>query len=224
MQNLDSTQFVLNEEINNDEASKIQLIREQNLKDIVASSLLRRYIRSHDALLLQKAIELNPHNLRVNILLGNSFANLGNIQKALFYYNKVLQTDPCNADAHYGTGDAYRKMAQYDKAIKHYYLKMKYEYKPSFEVRNNLAWMLATHTKAEYYNPEKAILLAQQACRLTQYKNPELLDTLAVAYAASGQIQPAIKTAERALELAHSSGQSELAKEIEENMRLFKKD
>ncbi len=219
---LEPVQLVLNEKINGETSLQIQAIREQNLQNIAASSLLRRYISRCDVVLLHKAVQLNPNNVAVNIELGNYLANLGKALQAIPYYSTALQIDPCNADAHYGMGNALRKLAQDEKAIEHYLLKIKLEHKPSPDVRNNLAWMLATHKEAAYYDPEQALLFAKQACELTQYKKPALLDTVAEAYAAAGKIHRAIETSKKALELARSSGQNQLAKEIESHLRSYK--
>jgi hypothetical protein len=49
------------------------------------------------------------------------------------------------------------------------------------------------------------------------------LDTLAVAYAASGNFADAVQTAEEALKLAVSEKQAELAGEIKSRLELYKR-
>ena len=51
-------------------------------------------------------------------------------------------------------------------------------------ILNNLAWLRATEKDAVFYNPDKALDFAQRACKLTDYNQPALLDTLSVSYAA----------------------------------------
>ena len=87
---------------------------------------------------------------------------------------------------------------------------------------NDLAWFLAASKENTARNPDKAIKLARRVCELTDYKNPELLDTLAVAYAAAGDFNKAVETAEKALELCQSPKQNTLEKEIESRLVLFK--
>ena len=87
---------------------------------------------------------------------------------------------------------------------------------------NNLAWLQATHKQAKFYNPDEAIRLAERACKITNYEKPEVLDTLAAAYAATGRFDQAIETAEKALESAQSSGQIELLNQIRKRLQLYK--
>jgi hypothetical protein len=49
-----------------------------------------------------------------------------------------------------------------------------------------------------------------------------LLDTLAVAYAADGRLDEAIKTAQKALSLALSANQKPLADEIQSHLEIYK--
>ena len=72
------------------------------------------------------------------------------------------------------------------------------------------------------HNPVKAVQLAQKACTLTRYERPDFVDTLAVAYAAVGDFEQALKIAEKALQLAQSSGNKKLAEDISKRIELYK--
>jgi len=87
---------------------------------------------------------------------------------------------------------------------------------------NNLAWILATYEEVWLREPDEAVRLAKRACTLTDFKRSDLLDTLAVAYAAAGRFPDAVNTVEKAIEAAQSSGHMELAEEIKERMNLYK--
>jgi len=87
---------------------------------------------------------------------------------------------------------------------------------------NALAWLLATNEQTKFHNPQRAIRLAQHACRITKHTNPGLLDTLAVAYAAAGRFSEAVATAEKALELAESADRKELIEQIKNRLNLYK--
>ena len=62
-------------------------------------------------------------------------------------------------------------------------------------VLNNLAWAKANGENELLYEPEEAVRLARRACELTDFKEPALLDTLAVAYSAVGNFGEAVETA-----------------------------
>jgi protein O-mannosyl-transferase len=67
---------------------------------------------------------------------------------------------------------------------------------------NNLAWLLATSPEPSLRNGPRAVNLALDAARLTNYNDPGILDTLAVALAETGHFAEAIKVAEEAIQLA----------------------
>ena len=85
------------------------------------------------------------------------------------------------------------------------------------------ARILATHPDPKKRNPGKAIRLGEQAAKLTGYKEPIVLNILAMAYAASGDLSRAVIIAERALEIALAAGNQGLASQIQENLELYKK-
>ncbi len=66
----------------------------------------------------------------------------------------------------------------------------------------------------------RAVALAEEACRISGRKDPELLRTLTVAYAAAGRPRDAADTAGEAVALARSSGRHTLANEIAEELAL----
>jgi Flp pilus assembly protein TadD len=87
---------------------------------------------------------------------------------------------------------------------------------------NQLAWYLAASKQTAVHNPGRAVKLAQRACELTNYKKPDLLDTLAVSYAAAGDFDKAVETAHKALELCQSSEKQTLKEKIENRLILYK--
>ena len=64
--------------------------------------------------------------------------------------------------------------------------------------------------------------LAQRACGLSGDCAPGYLDTLAVAYAAAGRFDDAVGTAEKAIQLADSTAQTQLVSKIEVRLELYR--
>ena len=64
-----------------------------------------------------------------------------------------------------------------------------------------LAWLLVTHPDPGVRDPGSAVTLAEHAAALTNHEHPGMLDVLAATYAATGQLEQAVATAEVALSL-----------------------
>jgi spermidine synthase len=88
---------------------------------------------------------------------------------------------------------------------------------------NNMAYVLAAVDNPSIHDANKAIELAQHACELTEYKEPVMLDTLAIAYAAAGKFDDAIIRAKQAIDAAKTKRQEEMALEIEGRLELYRK-
>jgi tetratricopeptide (TPR) repeat protein len=64
---------------------------------------------------------------------------------------------------------------------------------------NNRAWFRATCPNQSFRNPQGAIDDAKKACTITQWKEADPIDTLAVAYAASGHFDSAVRYVDKAM-------------------------
>ena len=96
-----------------------------------------------------------------------------------------------------GAGRRAEALADYDKSLA---LQPK-----DVTVLNNLAWLLATAPEANLRDGRRAVVLATQACRLTDYKKDFILSTLAAAYAESGDFDNAVKWSSKSVELGGKS-------------------
>jgi tetratricopeptide (TPR) repeat protein len=67
---------------------------------------------------------------------------------------------------------------------------------------NNLGWLLATCPDERYRDGKQALENAGKACQLVGGKNWHYIDTLAAAYAESGNFQKAKEWHAKAIELA----------------------
>jgi tetratricopeptide (TPR) repeat protein len=93
----------------------------------------------------------------------------------------------------------------------------------SGRLANALGWYLATLPAANLRDGAEAVRLAELAVRQAPGDDPNLLDTLAAAYAEAGRFEDAVRTADRARELAATGGQSGLASTLEERLALYRK-
>jgi len=86
---------------------------------------------------------------------------------------------------------------------------------------NNAAWLLATHP-IPGGSPDKALELALRAQALAGNNHPNILDTLAAAYAANGNFKLAVHWAEKAVAQANLTGQNELSEKIEVRLQAYR--
>ena len=108
--------------------------------------------------------------------------------------------EPNDARAHYNLAQALQSDGRAVDSIDHYREAVRLQ--PNWVgPLNGLAWMLATHPDARANHPKQALELALRAAELTEHRQPSVLDTLAVAHAAAGDFENAVKSAERALDL-----------------------
>lgn len=82
------------------------------------------------------------------------------------------------------------------------------------QVKNDLAWILATHADASVRDAKRALELASQLAKLFDYRDLHVLDTLAVALANAGNFDEAIMHGTTARRLARAVGLTTLANEM----------
>ena len=168
-----------------------------------------------------EALRIKPDSAEAHTNLGFVLILQGSLDEAAVHLGEALRLDTNSEKAHYYLGQILAQRGKLDEAITHFEESLRL--KPDWvEPMNDLAWFLAASQKTTAHNPDKALRLAQRACELTNYSKPELLDTLAVAYAAAGSFSKAIETAEKALELCRSPKQKTLKDEIENRLVLYK--
>lgn len=115
---------------------------------------------------------------------------------------------------------ALKQDEQFRLAIQHYNKAVAAD--PTYEPAVlNWAFLLATCTDQGARDSEKAIELAEIACRLSEYRNPLATSVLATAYAEAGQFREAVAAIERALQVAQAIGDRELTEELRRRLRLY---
>lgn len=175
--------------------------------------LLRKGLADEASAQFQKVIELNPASIgarqgaRVNladVLLGE-----GRVDEALDQLEQALAI-LSDARVHNSLGSALRQKGRFNEAIAQFEQAVQMAPKSPAMYRN-LAWLLATCPDPFLRNGPRAVELAQRAEQLSGGRDPEMLHTLAAAYAQDGQFMKAVATAQRALELATGQGKAVLA-------------
>lgn len=128
-------------------------------------------------------------------------------------FNPAFETYMDLAGLEYTMGHSRDAVAHYRNAL---------AFKADANADNNLAWILATSPDDSLRDGTEAVWCAEQACDLTDYKQPAMLGTLAAAYAEAGRFREAIETGEKAAQLARAMGYVQLAKANEQLLMFYR--
>jgi tetratricopeptide (TPR) repeat protein len=169
----------------------------------------------------REALRVNPDMAEAHNNLGVILASQGQINEAARHFAEAVRINPIHADAYYNLGMTLANQGDIQGAIDKYREALRL--KPHWvDALNSLAWILATNGNAKLRDGKAAVVLAEEACQRTGYGQPATLDTLAAAYAETGRFEDAIRIAQRAVDLALSMNQNELARPISERLGKYK--
>ncbi len=171
--------------------------------------------------MLAKAIELDPLLAPAYGPLAELELRSGDLDSAIRRLRRAVELEPDAAVAHADLGLALLMQGKAPEAVTE--LRAALRADPHLlPVRNRLAWILATAADPQLRNGREALALAEETCRPTGCRQPELLQTLAAAYAASGAFGEAEKVAADGIRLARDGNQVELAERLERQKRSYR--
>ena len=142
------------------------------------------------------------------------------LDEAAACFQRSLQINPRYADPENNLGNVALRRGRSAEAIMHFRQALARDPEHT-DALNNLAWILATASQASLRDGTQAVRLAERANQLTGGENPNLLDTLAAAYAEAGRFDEARRSVDRAIELARATQQPELIEPLRAKARLY---
>ncbi|MBW8002791.1 MAG: sulfatase-like hydrolase/transferase [Planctomycetes bacterium] len=169
----------------------------------------------------RKTLELNPKNIEGYFYLSTYYIekNMDDMPQKLL--TQVLLESPLSYKAAVGIVNKLIGKKEIKRAYQYCSYMLKLDQDSGYAL-NALAWFQSASEIKEIRNPDQALKYAIKACEITKNQNVDYLDTLAVAYAATGDFKKAIKTAEQAAKLADFRKKTALAEGIKDRIELFK--
>jgi protein O-mannosyl-transferase len=170
---------------------------------------------------LRLAVNIRPGDADTRTVLGVALLDLGRTDEAAAQFMEATRLQPGNAMGHYQLARIHQQRKETRAAIERLRLALKAQ--PDWpESLNDLAWILAANRDPTVRNGKEAVALAERACKLTDYKEPLLLGTLAAAYAEAGRFSNAISSAEKARAAARAAGQKDIEQKNQELLERYR--
>lgn len=166
--------------------------------------------------------EIEPTHFDANLGLGTDLQKLNRHTDAIAPFQAAIRSNPTDARAYKRLADSLMHLEFYAEALRILELGQR-ELPADGSITDRLAWLLAVCPKEAIRDPERAITLAKKVCDRTKWRVPQPIDTLAAAYAASGDFENALETIKKAVQVAQGAKKQALANEIQGRLSLYEK-
>ena len=168
----------------------------------------------------RQVLQADPDYTKANYNLGIVLKSQGKLDQAIAHFERALAEEPDDADAQNNIGDTLGLAGRFDEALAHFRqaVNLKPDYLPAL---SSIVRILVMHPDPNVRDANEAVLFAERAAKLSEYKNPFVLGTLADAYAAAGRFDKAADTAQKAIDLA-SAADDKFADHLRKRLQLFR--
>jgi len=189
------------------------------VRENLGLALLRSGQPAEARVYLRQAVDGGVENARVYYLLGTSLVALKDLPGAVDAFSQAVDLEPASAIYRASLGLALEKLGRHGEAVRQYRACLDLD-DQNPPVANALANLLATSPDDGVRDGEEALHWAERQYELGP-ERPEVLDTLAAAYAEIGRFTEAVDAADRAERAAQRRGLTVLAGEIQQRLVLY---
>jgi tetratricopeptide (TPR) repeat protein len=156
----------------------------------------------------QRAVQLGGPLLPVALAArGLLLCKSGDGRKGMAEFGRAIKLDKTNGLVYLLRANAFSNDGKFLSAVQDFKMAIQLNAQDA-EPHRQLAHMQATCPKTEVRNGKKAVTSAKLACDLTAGTDWRCLDTLAAAQAETGDYGEAVKTSDRAAELAEGKNRN----------------
>ena len=160
---------------------------------------------------VDRALQIDPKLWPALYLRAQIFRKQGKYELAIQDCNEALRQYPGFVEAALLRASTNVRLRKYAEALK------EFNYLVSIHPRrvtlaralSDRAWFLATCPDSSFRNGKQAVKDAKAACSIMQWKDEDMIDTLAVAYAETGDFDSAVQYTSQALAMKGISSESE---------------
>ncbi len=169
------------------------------------------------------AVRYDPTYLEARVQLANALRRRGRVDESVREYAETIKMDPRIGEARFGYALALVRLKRYE-AARDSLLEDLDRYPDRTEFPHALARLLAAAPAERVRDGRRALALAQ---RLVREKggasSNDLRETMAMAFAESGQYEQAVAWQREAIAGVEQGGRRNLAVAMAENLRLFER-
>jgi Flp pilus assembly protein TadD len=169
----------------------------------------------------RQAVAPKPDYWEAHLNLGTVLQHLGQVDDAIIAYRLGLKYNPQHYQGNFNLATLLALQGKTSAAVT--FFRKAVEARPdSVDALDRAAWILSTGPEDSVRNGPEAVQMATRAAQLTGGTNPQVLNTLAAACAEAGNFSEAARVAQSALEIATSTGRTNLASVIVELLPRYK--
>ena len=168
----------------------------------------------------QKSLEIAPNSTAHNNL-GMILQVNDRLNEAADHFREAVRLKPDYVRAHFNLVLVLAQMGRIREAIETGSQADK-SLPDQWQVKAQVAWLLATRDPSEGGNPNRALELADRAVLLSGRREVVCLEALAAAYASAGRFEQAMAVGVEAGRLAQSTGQKALLARIEKQLQEYR--
>jgi tetratricopeptide (TPR) repeat protein len=196
-----------------------------NAQALLSRGLLYTRTNAHEKAVedFSRYIRLSPTDAVGYSLRAVSLLALKKFDLAISDQTRAIQLTPQKHEGYIHRGNTYLKTGNYNLAQSDFERAVALDSESSFACQA-LAWFYATCREKDFRNPAAALKLAQKSFTLAKDKpvDPGFYETLAAAYAASGQFHQAVETQKKAMAQLRQGKKTADASEVQNRLDLYR--